>query len=246
MSVILSQVNMFQKRRVCIAVLFLLIFFNTIHIGRANEDPISISLDCLESCKGQILNYSNNIVLELSIKNNLNYWVKIWGGPGGTELRMDIYNDKLQNGKDSDIPFGFFAQSILIKPSDELKVYIPFDKYNKNNKDNNIGDWRISPKFYFNEIQFYRSPSDSSYIYDAPRVSSPITGNDLQFKVEKPESTAKVNEEKSSEIIPKTLLESIIAFISSIISNSVVQVITTLVASLILGMKYFSKVKKRR
>ncbi|MGB8216082.1 MAG: hypothetical protein WCE94_02175 [Candidatus Methanoperedens sp.] len=192
------------------------------------------------------MNYSDNIVLELTIKNNLDYWASINGGdPCGTYLQLDLYNDKLNNnGRDYENRCSF-ASSFFIKPRDEIKQYIPFSKYNEINKDNRLGDWRISPKLNFYSVNFYRSPSDSNYIYNAPPVNSPITGNDLQFNVHKPEPTTATQEVKSSEIIPKGLEESIFAFIISIISNTIVQFFATVLAGLIL-VKYVPRGRKKR
>ncbi len=237
-----------QKRMVCIAVLFLM-FFNIVHIALA-EEPIEIFLDCLDSCKVTSINYSNNIMLELTIKNNLDYWAAIKSGNFGTYLRVDVYSDKLPNGRDSEIYYNPFAESFFIKPRDELKVYIPFDIYNKIDKDNRLGDWRISPKLFFNNIGFYQNPSNSYSVYNVPEVSSPITGNDLQFKIEKPESNT-VQGEKSSDLTTKGFWEHpmFTGLIYPIISNLITQIILA-IGGIIMGIlglkKYLGKGKKGR
>lgn len=238
---------MLQPRlRGYITILFLLFaYFNIIPIVHAEGEPISISLDCYNvSCKGQTMNYSDNIVLELTIKNNLDYWASInggGGGPCGTYLQLDLYNNKLNNnGRDYENRCSF-ASSFFIKPRDEIKQYIPFSKYNEINKDNRLGDWRISPKLNFYSVNFYRNPSDSSYIYNAPTVNSPITGNDLQFNVQKPEPTTETQEVKSSAIVPKGLLNSVINFINSNLGVTIIGAVLT--ASL--GY-YFTRKKRRK
>lgn len=218
-----------HKRGIYILFLFL-IFFNFIPIALAENEPISISLDCLESCKGQTLNYSNNILFELTIKNNLDYWASIEGGRDGASLYVTVSNDKLNYGKDYEIYGNILGQTFFIKPRDIIKVYIPFKMYNDKFKDNRLGDWRLSPKLSFGIVKFYRNPSDLNNIYDAPIVNSPITGNDLKFEIEKPET--KVQADKSS-VVSQGYLDKIINYIKL---NLIVSIIIALIVTIIGGL----------
>jgi hypothetical protein len=87
------------------------------------------------------LNYSNNILLELTINNNLDKWVEFGSS---SDLYIAVSNDNLQNnGKETRIYNNLLGQSYLIKPKDTIKRYIPFDIYNILDKDKRLGNWKL-------------------------------------------------------------------------------------------------------
>lgn len=231
---------------ICIAVL-LLIFFNLIPIAYAEEEPISISLDCYEPCKDTVVNYSKEILFELTIKNNFDEWIELGSL---SDLYISVSNDNLpNNGKDYRTYSNLLGQSFFIKPKDTIKRYIPFDIYNKLDKDKRLGDWKVYPKLNY-DINLHKNPFESSgrsYYGGQYYPTNSVAGNFLQFKVEKPETGDKVQKEKSSDLTTKGFWERPIFtnLIYPIISNSVVQIISTVVVAFILGMKFFRGKKKR-
>ncbi len=131
---------MSQKKLVYVALLFLM-FFNIVNIARG-EEQFGITLDCLESCKDKKIDSSKDIMLVLTIKNNLDYWVSI-----GQErninyqsiFSINIENSNLPAGKSIEYHEDLLGKRILIKPKAELQMYVPFDTYNQLDMDKRLG-----------------------------------------------------------------------------------------------------------
>jgi hypothetical protein len=247
-----------QKRMVCIAVLFLM-FFNIVHIALAEEEQFGITLDCFDSCKDKTIDSSKDIMLVLTIKNNLDFWVSI--GKDNNINAQSVFNIDLENnnlkdanlqanlqtGRKSESHADLLGKRILIKPKTELQVYVPFDTYNQLGGDNRLGDWKIHPELQINNVEFYKNPFDSkpmpSLYYPDGRIftiNSRLTGNILEFKVMKQET--KVQVEKSNVIVPEGLLDNVINFINS---NLVAAIISGIIVSFI-SYKYFTRGGKRK
>jgi hypothetical protein len=202
--------NTLRKRILLIALFLIAVSIQISYIASA-EEQFGISLNCVDSCNGnKNWDYSKDILFELTIKNNLDYWVVIEGSRDGVSMRLTVENIRLpNNGKDYPTYY-ILGQSFFIKPKDEVKVYIPFDLYNKIDKDSRIGDWKIYPELLFSNIKFYKVPYESKEtpLYTNSRqpftINSPIKANVLEFKTTKPE--VEVQADKSN-IIPKDFWE---------------------------------------
>lgn len=233
-----------SQPKVCTAVLFLL-FLSFIPIAYAEEEPISIFLDCYEPCKGTVMNYSNGILFELKIRNNLDNWVGFSGSP---DLDISVTNDNLPyNGKESKTYNNLLGQS-LIKPKDEIKIYIPFDIYNKIDADKRLGDWKVYPKLTSKNVIILKNPLES---YGTPYYRGyygetvTIIGNVLEFKTVKPETSAKVQKETGSNATSQDLWE------NPVNKNITFPTISQIIAGLILGLiaivvKYSNRRKRKR
>lgn len=227
-----------------IAILFLLLIpLSIVHIARA-EEQFGISLDCLEPCKDKTMDYSKDIMLVLTIKNNLDYWVSIGQEMNTnyqTDFRMNLENNNLQAGNNIESHTDILGKRVLIKPKTELQVYIPFNTYNKLGKDNRLGEWKISPVLQINNVEFYNNPFESKSIPLSDRstgqsytINSPIKGNVLGFKVIKPET--EVQGEKSS-VIPKGLLETFY--------QDYIKIIITTVSGAVIGYLIINRLSRK-
>lgn len=231
---------------VCPAVLFLL-FLSFIPIADAEEEPISISLDCYETCKGTGMNYSDDILFELTIRNNLDDWVKFDVSP---DFDIAVSSDNLPyNGKEYATYSNLLGQSFFMKPKEEIKRYIPFDMYNKIDADKRLGDWKIYPKLSLKRVTIHKNPLESygtSYYRGSYGDTFPIIGNVLEFKTVKPEPNIKAQEIENSNAAradssENTILTTIINFINS---NLVTTIIGGVVVSYI-TYKFFTRRRRR-
>ncbi len=248
------------KFRGYITILFLLLaYINIVHIVHAEEEQFGITLDCFDSCKDKTIDSSKDIMLVLTIKNNLDYWVSI-GEENNINVQsvfhMDVQNDNLQGdysqqaGKRSVSYDDILGKRFFIEPKSELQVYVPFDTYNQLGKDNRLGDWRIYPELQIHNsyndvyanVKFYNNSFDSTPtpLYSNGQsftINSPIKGNVLEFKTIKPETEVQV--EKPNTVVPEGLLNYANNFINSRLGAGII--LTILAAYL----GYYFKHKKR-
>lgn len=192
-----------NKIQRCLTITILLLIFNMAPISSA-EEQFGISMDCFDSCNNQDMDYSKDIILTLTLKNNLDYWVAIEGGKDGIDLRIEVENKNLENGKDFEIYSDLLGQNFYMQPKDEVKIYIPFKMYNKREGDNRLNGWKIYPELSFDNIYFYensfKSESTRLFYDNQPfTIKSPITGNALEFNTVKPEVV--VESDNSQKII---------------------------------------------
>ncbi len=242
-----------------LTIIFLLLaYFNIVTIVRADDQFFGISLDCFDSCKDKTIDSSKDIMLVLTIKNNLDYWVSI-GDENNINTQylfsMNVENinlqdtNYLQNGKRVESHNDFLGKRFFIKPKTELQVYIPFDTYNQFGKDNRLGDWKIIPELQINNIYsvyFYNNPfeSKSTPLYSNGQsftISSPVIGNILEFKAIKPEIQIQGD---NSSMIPSQEEKS-----NAIPTGFVVSIITVILGAILtpyFGYRYFTKRGKKK
>lgn len=187
--------------------LLLLILFNT-NIAYAEEN-FGFSLDCYGGCNDGQIDYNNNLMLELTIKNNYNYWIYIGKERElGTEFSIEMENINLKTEGEIEYFNSYLDREIFIKPKSEIKIYIPFNDYNNIENNNRLGDWEIKPILKLKKFQLYANPFDSSKVSlnqnNIPPINSEIVGNVLKFTTVKPE--IEVTGKKSIKI-PDGLLE---------------------------------------
>ena len=233
----------FEWNNIRLVLLLLLMLINSIPIGYAEEEPITIFLDCYKPCKDEVVNYSEIILFNLTIKNNLDEWVEL---QGSSNLQIMVSNDRLPNiyGKESDTYY-IFQSSFLIEPKSEINVYFPFNIYNNLYEDIRISDWNILPRLSVNTIISHSNPFElkGRTYYNQRSSTNYITGNPLQFKAEKPEPSNEVQKTNSSNLEPNdSLPTTIFNFINS-------NIISTILGGLFVGLvlkKYFDKGKKKK
>lgn len=235
-----------SKRIICITVLFLLsISLSLIPITHAEVEPITIFLDCYVPCKDKVVNSSEVILFELTIRNNFDSWVEL-GAVSSLSLTVSNINLPNNNGKEYYSYSDLLGQSFLFKPQSEIKIYVPFDIYNKLDKDRVLGDWSVLPKFSYNAINFHKNPFElqgTSYYKGQYYEANSIIGNPLEFKAEKPESKNKVQKEAGYNLISEDFWENPLNknFGFPLIVGLIIAVF-----SIIAGAVYLKGTKKRR
>ncbi len=155
--------------------------FNTVG---AQED-FSFSIDCLNGCNGKEMEYSQNIMLKVTIKNNYDYWVCIGDETKKADLKITVENNKLENGKDYYIYNDFIGSSFYIMPNSEVDFFIPFYLYNGQGDDERVGNWVINPELMSINGKLYKDPYNSEFasMYTGKsNLPETITGNPLEFK----------------------------------------------------------------
>lgn len=226
-----------SKRIIYITDLFLVfLFLGLIPITYAEVEPITILVDCYMPCKDKVVNNSEVILFEVTIRNNFDSWVELGAV---SSLYLTVSNTNLPNGKEYYQYNNFLGQSFLFKPQSEIKIYVPFDIYNKLDKDRRLGDWSVSPKFSSNAINFHQNPFElqgTSYYKGQNYEADSIMVNPFEFKAEKPE--IKVQVESSKVVVPEGFLENVFNFINSNIVVTIIGVILTAYIGII--------IKKRR
>lgn len=183
------------KTKVLIVVTTIFLLLVSVNVIYAEEEQFGITLDCYESCDDKKIGYSKDIMFVLTIKNKLNYWISIGSESelGGADFHITVENINLKNGKGSETYNDFLGKKFFIKPKSELRVYIPFNIYNKIEKDNRLGEWKIYPQLIINDVKFYEDPfelKETPLIYvdrTSFTIHSPVKGNVLEFKAVKPE-----------------------------------------------------------
>ena len=201
--------------------LLLLIFINISYMAEAEGENFGISLDCLDSCKEKNIDYSEDIIFVLTISNNFDYWVSLGSenniNPQSTFLiKVENINLKETN---SESHKDILGKRVFLKPRSELKIYIPFDKYNTLGKDNRLGEWQIYPELKIENVKFYKNPfelkdlpySETQYL----KINPTTKGNLLKFITIKPET--EIQNENSENILNQGTKETIKEYITEII-----------------------------
>lgn len=217
----------------------LLILILSSYLVSAQEEQFGISLNCIEDCKGKELDYSKDIMLFFTVKNNLNYWVSIGKGDdyGSATLRLKIESINLQDNKKEILISSILGKRVFIKPKSEINVYMPLEPYNELNKDNRLGDWKIIPQVELStsDVKFYENNPFNSKIVTLSERNTPfnlpstIKGNVLEFKVVKPE--VEVEKDTKKPLVPKGFWDNkflwwILGIVGTIISGYVLWRIT--------------------
>jgi len=185
-------------------VILLLSFFLFANVVSASED-FGISIDCVQSCQDKEIDYSKDLIIQVSIKNNTDYWIELgkegaWDAPN---LSLEVIHSNLSDGKDIETHNGLLGRFFIIKPRSELQVFTKLDSYNNLDKDKRLGTWQVIPEFSNNGIKYYKSPYDLKPVYAVReiQISSTTIGNVLEFKVTKP----KVDIPTNLLVIPDTI-----------------------------------------
>ena len=116
--------------------ILLCINFNTV----VAQEDFSFSIDCLNGCNGKEMEYSQNIMLKVTIKNNYDYWVCIGDETKKADLKITVENINLENGKDYYNYNDFIGSSFYIMPNSEVDFFIPFNLYNELDIDKRLGN----------------------------------------------------------------------------------------------------------
>ena len=231
----------FEWANIRLVLLLLLVIINSIPIGYAEEEPITIFLDCYKPCRDGVVNYSDVILFNLTIKNNLDEWVEL---QGSSYLQITVSNDRLPNTNGKEYATHYlFQSSFLIEPKSEIKVYFPFKIYNDFYRDSRIGDWNILPQLSVNTIIFHSNPFElkGRTYYNQHSSTKYITGNPLQFKAEKPESS----EINSSHLEPdESSGNNIFTTAFNFINLNIVSTILGVIFAVLIG--YFSKGRRKK
>ncbi|MCK4796242.1 MAG: hypothetical protein KAT05_02610 [Spirochaetes bacterium] len=238
----------FEWANIRLVLLLLLVVINSIPIGHAEEEPLTIFLDCYKPCRDAVVNYSEIILFNLTIKNNLDEWVEL---QGSSNLQIMVSNDRLPNiyGKESDTYY-IFQSSFLIEPKSEINVYFPFKIYNNFHRDSRIGDWKISPTLSVKTILFHNNPFEPKGItYHNNQQSSTnyISGNVLQFEAKKPE-LSEINSPypETDESSGNNILTNVIDGIISNLGKAILFFIFSIALLFIKTSGYFNKRKKKK
>ena len=218
-----------SKKIILLFFIALSINFNTVG---AQED-FSFSIDCLNGCNGKEIDYSQDIMLKVTIKNNYDYWVCIGDETKKAYLKITVENINLENGKEYYIYSDFIGSSFYIMPNSEVDFFVPFYLYNGQGDDKRVGNWVINPELMSINGKLYKDPYNSEFasMYTGKsNLPETITGNPLEFKSLKYEENDS-NQGKIGEIIDdptiKWILEHIIeifvAVIAIIIGGSILK-----------------------
>jgi len=180
---------MFCKIKIKYFVLILILFNANMAYA---EENFGVTLDCYEGCNDGQIDYNKNLMLELTIKNNYDYWVYIGEERGlGTEFLIEMKNINLETESEIEYLNDYLDREIFIKPKSEIKIYIPFNGYNKLENDNRLGDWEIKPELRIKKFKLYANPFDSTEVFlsqiNTPPIDLEIVGNFLKFTTVKPE-----------------------------------------------------------
>lgn len=158
----------------------------------AKEDKFGISLYRYNSVNENI-DYSEDIILVLTIVNNYDYWISIGGGYNEPNFKITI-----NNGDNYFYNNDLFANEIFIEPKSEFKIFIPFDYYNKKNLDERLGNWQLQPEIILKGFELYEKQYQSKPVstsIETPSISDPIKGNLLEFTTTKPDVEVINNDE---------------------------------------------------
>lgn len=117
--------------------------FNTV----GAQDDFSFSIDCFNGCNGKEIDYSQDIMLKLTLKNNYDYWICIGDYEKKADFKITVENSKLENGLDVHTYSDFIGGGFFIEPNSEVDFFIPFKLYNELKDDNDrVGNWVINPE----------------------------------------------------------------------------------------------------
>ena len=179
--------------------IFLCINFNAV----AAQEDFSFSIDCLNGCDGKEMEYSQNIMLKVTIKNNYDYWVCIGDETKKAYLKITVENINLENGKESYIYNDFIGSSFYIMPNSEVDFFIPFNLYNELDDDERVGNWVISPELMSINGKLYKYPYNSEFAsmyIGQSNLPQTIRGNPLEFKSLKYEEDVSIQEKIEDKI----------------------------------------------
>lgn len=209
--------------------ILLCINFNAV----AAQEDFSFSIDCLNGCNGKEMEYSQNIMLKVTIKNNYDYWVCIGDETKKAYLKITVENINLENGKEYYIYNDFIGSSFYIMPNSEVDFFIPFNLYNELDDDERLGNWVINPELMSINGKLYQDPYNSQFAsmyIGQSNLPQTIRGNPLEFKSLKYEEEDS-NQGKTGEIINNPIIKWIFEHIIYVIFLGV---ITGVIIALIL------------
>ncbi len=209
--------------------ILLCINFNAV----AAQEDFSFSIDCLNGCNGKEMEYSQNIMLKVTIKNNYDYWVCIGDETKKAYLKITVENINLENGKEYYIYNDFIGSSFYIMPNSEVDFFIPFNLYNELDDDERLGNWVINPELISLNGKLYQDPYNSQFAsmyIGQSNLPQTIRGNPLEFKSLKYEEEDS-NQGKTGEIINNPIIKWIFEHIIYVIFLGV---ITGVIIALIL------------
>lgn len=212
-----------SNKTILLFFIVLSINFNTVG---AQED-FSFSVDCLNGCNGKEIDYSHDIMLKVTIKNNYDYWICIGDNEKKADFRITVEHINLENGKDYYIYNDFIGSSFYIMPNSEVDFFIPFNLYNELDDDKRLGNWVINPELISLNGKLYQDPYDSQFasMYTGKsNLPQTITGNPLEFKSLKYEEKDS-NQGKIGEIIDNPTIKLITEYSTEIIISVIAIII---------------------
>lgn len=167
----------------------LLIILLSINIALAED--FGIAVDCYEGCNNKEILNDHNILLKVTITNNLDSYIRFGEGKYegyGSILSLSIKKDYLQESDKGQMYYNFIGYGDFIKPHDFTIFYLPLEVYNKQNLDFRVGHWEITPSLILNNIIYFKGDlTNLSETSGSISTYNPINGNPLKFDVKKPE-----------------------------------------------------------
>lgn len=156
----------------------------------AETSYFDISLDCFQGCGNGIAYVDEQIMLELTIKNNFEYWVYIgdknkWDQSASFWITAE--NSNLENGQNVELYQFLVGNPFYIPPKSEIEIYFPLEVYNNLEEDKKMGDWSIKSKLKPENVKYYKDPFNEETISIKSKFQIPptITGNLLKFEAKK-------------------------------------------------------------
>lgn len=169
--------------------IFLFIFVSTQFV--ASQEYFGFDLNCFQGCDGEKSNINQQVILELTLKNNFEYWIKI-GKESNNQYnsflsnRLTIENSNLNDGKIIE-DHKLLSYPIYISPKSEIKLYFPLNAYNDLEKEKRVGEWKITPEISLSSVSYYANPFDEDKninIKTEYKIPSTLVNKQLKFQAE--------------------------------------------------------------
>lgn len=176
----------------CLIILILAIL-SSLSMVAAQNTYFDIGLECYQGCNEGIANIDEQIILELSIVNNFDYWIYIGDKEEWDEsssIRIIAENSNLKDGKSTELYQFVIGNPIYIPPKSEDEIYIPLDAYNSLPKEDRIGDWSVKVELSRNyNTKYYENPFNGKTVSVKSefQIPSQLTTNLLKFEAKKEE-----------------------------------------------------------
>ena len=207
--------------------LFSIVILINFNIVGAQED-FSFSVDCLNGCNGKEIDYLQDIMLKVTIKNNYDYWICIGDYEKKADFKITVENINLENGRDYYIYNDFIGSNFYIMPNSEVDFFIPFKLYNDlQDHDDRVGNWVINPEIISLNGKLYKDHYNTEFVSihtGKSNLPETITGNPLEFKSLKYEDDDS-NLGKIEEIIDNPTIKLITEYSTEIIISVIAIII---------------------
>ena len=167
--------------------LIILGLFIIIHPVFAQDYSFGYELSCYQGCEGSEVDMNNEIILQLTIKNNYPYWISLGESSysGKPRLQLTYENSNLDKYDKTENYDSLFSEEIFLAPKSKYELYFPLTTFNELDATDRIGDWAIKSKFYPSSITYYENPfsGKEANIGYQNKIDSELTTTQLKFEV---------------------------------------------------------------